>query len=312
MRKILVTAIGGNVANGILKILVKGNDEIYGCDINDFPVGIDKVKVFWKSDLAVSPDYIPNLLNKCLYYGITHIIPVNESEINVISNNIDLFAINNIKLIMQNKSVLDICLDKLTTMRYLSKFINENIPRTFTFNEFVENNETYVVKLRNSCGSKFLKYISTRDELEDLPHSNEEYIVQEYLENNDEEYTIGLFADKEEINTIIFKRKLHDGYTNFVELVQIDEIEVLAKNIANIFNLRGYINIQLRKKNGKYKIFEINPRISGTVYFRHMLGFDDVIWWINLVDGIENPKYVQKYNEAIGMRELTEKFIVIK
>ncbi|WP_310604084.1 ATP-grasp domain-containing protein, partial [Anaerosporobacter sp.] len=202
MRKILVTAIGGNVANGILKILSEGNDEIYGCDINEFPVGMDKVKVFWRSDLAVSPEYIQNLLSKCQCYGITHIIPVNESEIKVISDNIDLFESNNIKLIMQDKSVLDICLDKLNTMKYLDKFVPDNIPQTFTFDEFSDNGETYIAKLRNSCGSKFIKNIVTRGELENLPYSNDEYIIQEYLADSEEEYTIGLFASKDEVNTI--------------------------------------------------------------------------------------------------------------
>ena len=77
MRKILVTAISGDVSNGILKILRETGDEIYGCDINDYPVAMDKVKQFWKSDLALSPEYIENLILKCKELGITHLIPVN-------------------------------------------------------------------------------------------------------------------------------------------------------------------------------------------------------------------------------------------
>ena len=43
MRRILVTAISGDVANGILKILQDTEDCVYGCDIYDYPVGMDRV-----------------------------------------------------------------------------------------------------------------------------------------------------------------------------------------------------------------------------------------------------------------------------
>ena len=66
MRRILVTAISGDVANGILKILSETEDEIYGCDVNDYPVGMDKTKAYWKSDYAVSNCYVNNLLKKCI------------------------------------------------------------------------------------------------------------------------------------------------------------------------------------------------------------------------------------------------------
>ena len=56
--------------------------------------------------------------------------------------------------------------------------------------------------------------------------------------------------------------------------------EKTCKLIADKINLSGSINIQLRKKGERVAIFEINPRFSSTVKFRHMMGFEDVIWSI--------------------------------
>ncbi len=312
MRKILVTAISGNVSNGILKALRESEDKVYGCDIYDYPVGMDKVQEYWKSDMAVSEEYIPNLLLKCKEYGITHLIPVNEFEIKAINGNAELFHNAGIKLMINSPFVINNFLDKYKTIRYLQEIEKICVPKTYTYDEFVEDGNQYFVKLTNSCGSKYSKIITTKAELDELNLQKDEYVIQEYLSNSDEEYTVGVFSNGTDVSTIIFKRKLEHGYTSFVELVQDKDIDAEAKMIAERIGLKGYINIQLRKQRGKNYIFEINPRISGTVYFRHMLGFTDVLWWLDLLDGKNDFSYRCNYKTAIGMRELTEKFVVLE
>lgn len=311
MRKILVTAISGNVSNGILQNLYEGEDIVYGCDIYDYPVGMDKVQEFWKSDLAVEDCYIENLLKKCEEYDITHLIPVNEVEIEKISENRELFEKRNIKLLIQTENTIDTFLDKKKTIEFLEPYISRNLPRLYKKQEMIDGSN-YLIKMRKSCGSKFVKVVSSKAELEKFNLEDGTYVIQEYLENEQEEYTVGVFSDGNTIRTIIFKRKLEHGYTSFVELVQCREIENLAKEVAKILNLQGFINIQLRKAGGEYKIFEINPRISGTVRFRYLLGFDDVNWWLDLLDGKAQPEYFPRYKKAIGMRELREKFVILE
>lgn len=312
MRKILVTAISGNVANGILKILSDTDAELYGCDIFDYPVGMDKVVKLFRSKKAVDSEYIQDILNHCLEYGITHLIPVNEKEISVISNNRELFEKAGIKVVIQSKQIIDIFLDKYATYDYLKRITGINAPKTIMKEDYIEDGKNYIVKLKNDCGSKYLKVISSKDELDEVPLKDEEFVLQEYLEDAENEYTVGVFSDGCEINVISYKRKLTNGYSSFVEYVEDDSIIEMSNIIAKEINLRGYINIQLRKQNGKNFIFEINPRISGTVVFRHMLGFKDVLWWLDLLDGKTNIKYKQRYKKAIGVRELSEKYLVLE
>lgn len=311
MRKILVTAISGNVSNGILKILNHTEDNIYGCDINDYPVGMDKVENYWKSEPAVAPSYIDGLLEKCSEYGITHLIPVNESEIKVISENREKFKKNNIKVVINDTFIVNTFLNKYATFQYLNNIEGICVPKTYQYSEFHEEGKEYIVKLNHSCGSKYFEIVRSKDEAEALSLKDDEYVIQEYLKNSNEEYTVGVFSDGNKVHVITFKRKLQHGYTSFVELVQDEEIEKEAKIIAEKINLKGCINIQLRKQDGKNYIFEINPRISGTVYFRYMLGFNDVMWWLDLLDGRLDPQYVCQYRTAIGMRELSEKFVLL-
>lgn len=311
MRNILVTAISGDVANGILKCLKESEDNLYGCDVYDYPVGMDKVITYWKSEFAYHEKYISSLLDKCKEYQISHIIPVNEKEIEVINTNRHVFEENKIKLVMNDKDIINEFLDKKKTIQRLSTIDGIDVPQIYKKVEPGQEGKKYIVKPRKSCGSKELKIIQSQEEWNDIS-DQENYVLQEYIDAENEEYTVGVFSNGEKVSVIAYRRKLENGYTAFVELVHDEKMIEIANRIAASIHLKGYINIQLRKKEKCYYIFEINPRISGTVYFREMLGFHDVKWWLDLVDGYEEYSYQQVYKRAIGMRELSEKYVVLE
>lgn len=309
MRKILVTAISGNVANGILKEIQNEEDELYGCDVNDFPVGADIVKKYWKSDYAITPKYIGELLKKCEQYGITHIIPANEEEIIEINRNRIQFDEKGIKLLINSEFIINTFMNKYETYKYLLG-IGISVPKTFLFPDFKEDGKKYIVKFNHSCGSKLIKVITKKSEIEEMDIDPYKIVIQEYMENADEEYTVGVFSNGEKTVSIAFKRKLKNGYTDFVELIHDRDIERIAECVSYSIKLKGSINLQMRKDKGLYKIFEINPRLSGTVYFRYLLGFEDAKWWLNLIDDDIDFEYEEQYKKAIGVRELNEKFLV--
>lgn len=326
MRKILVTAVSGDIANGILKILQEQDAELYGCDVNSIAAGMDRVKKFWQSRYAVEEGYTEELLGKCLEYGITHLIPVNEREIEVVSDNRKLFEEHGIKIVIQDERILDICLDKYKTAQLLTDN-GFDVPGTYVNPCLIEvDGSSYICKPRKSNGSKGIQIYSA-GEIADIKKryyadetafnnindniQGEDCVYQRYIDS-DEEYTIGVFRDIAVINTIAFRRELKNGYSNIVKLSNAGEYAELAIRIAKLLNLKGYINIQLRKKDDRLYIFEINPRISGTVRFRHMLGFTDVLWWLDMLDNIAVPEFRCEYNEAVGIRELNEKYVILK
>ncbi len=312
MRRILVTAISGDVANGILKILQETGDSVYGCDIYDYPVGMDRVITYWKSDAAANPVYIENLLKKCGEYQITHLIPANEVEIKAISKNLSLFQNAGIKVMINDPDMIETLQDKYETIRMLNKIDGITAPKTYLYDDFHADGQAYIVKLRNSSGSKLLQRIKTVDEIDELKVDAEDIVIQEYIDEEAQEYTVGVFSDGRNTSTIIFRRKLKNGYTSFVELVEDEGIRDIAQKIVDYMELRGYINIQLRKHGEKNYIFEINARISGSVYFQYLLGHNIVIWWLDLLDGKSGHVYENKYKKAIGIRELTEKFVIME
>lgn len=308
MRKILVTAISGDIGNGVLKILQGVKCEAYGCDVNQYAAGMDKVKDFYKVPLASDENYIAQILEICKKRKIQYIIPTNERELEALSQNRSVFEKEKIHLVMQKNKVLELCLDKLKTMKFLE---SQEIltPCTCIATEELKMGKKVIVKPRKSNGSKNIRIYEPEEALP-IEKQNENYIIQEYVPG-DQEYTIGIFSDGKICNRIIFKRKLKNGYSDFVELIENKEIDEIAYKISSVFHLYGFINVQMREWEGKHYIIEINPRISGTVYFRHMLGYCDVLWWLDCMDGKDILPYVCNYEKAIGLRELCEKYVEI-
>lgn len=310
MRNILVTAIGGDVGHSILKCLYGKNNKLYGCDIVKYPVGGDLVEQYYKIEMASNLNYINSIIEICRLNNITHIIPVSEPEIIEISKNRDVFNELGIKLLINNENVLEICLDKYNTCEFLEAHGLNNMTYSL-YNEFIEDGRQYIAKLRRSCGSKLLRIFKHKLDLKDvvLKYDVDDLIIQEYIDAPDSEYTVGVFRYDEEVRVIIFNRELQNGFTKFIQLSHDKQIIKLAEDIAKYMKVTGSINIQLRKKDNTLYVFEINPRLSGTTNFRNKLGFIDVIWWLDAIDKKKIEKYNDKYETAIGVREMNEKII---
>lgn len=303
-RRILVTAISGDIANGVLHILRDAGVEfLVGTDINEYAVGMDQVDVFHRCRLAVDEGYVEEMAELCRRHGITHMIPVNEREIEVLSPVREKFEAMGVKMVLQSPEVLSICLDKFRTAEFL-RAAGVDVPAVVDPRQAAVPGagHGYIVKPRKSNGSKGIRRV------EAVTDCAEDEIVQEYIPGD--EYTVGVFSDGTVTNVVKFKRQLKNGMSHLVELSHDESIEATARKVAKAFGLRGYVNVQLRRFEGRNYVFEINPRISGTVRFRHMLGFCDVLWWLDLLDGKAAPSYEDAYEQAVGIREMSDKYLV--
>ena len=137
--------------------------------------------------------------------------------------------------------------------------------------------------------------------------ASERLVVQKYVGSSEDEYTVGAFSDGGQIRSVAFRRTLgFGGMSVRVETVVDETLDDIVRRAAELLELKGSINIQLRKENGKYYIFEINPRLSSTVRFRYKLGFKDVIWWLEMLDGVSTTDDFKINDGVIGLRYIDE------
>lgn len=312
---VLVTAISGDIANGILKILQNYDkvDNLYGTDIYDYPVGLNKVNKFYKIiPCAEREQYIIDLLAICDECNIDLLIPTNEKEIKAISDYRNEFQEKKIKLLIHNAEIYDIFLDKYRTAKMINLWKLPSI-ETYCIGDYNgQLKYPIIVKGRFSNGSRDVHLVENEEDFKRIVYDSN-LIVQKYIGVSEEEYTVPVvsFDGGKSIKFIPFKRKLsRAGYTSYVESVSSDkccQIEKICRVIAQNVKLYGSIDLQMRYADGDFYIFECNPRISGTVGFRDKLGFQDVIWWMEFI--LENRKdfnWQMPIEKYIGIRELNE------
>ena len=299
---VLVTAVGGDIGQSIARILrhFKQITSIVGTDISDSNAGPYFVDRFVLVPTATDKKYINALEEIVKENHISCIIPANETEIQVLNN----YLLNNkafvAPLVMANQKAINLCFDKYETIRFL-KANGISVPWTVPISQEPQKYPC-LLKNRRGSGSKSLIIIEDQRDWQYYRDKRSDAILQELLLPSDSEYTCGVYRGADKVTKcLIMKRVLKDGLTIRAEVVQDESIEELCFKVAELLELRGSINIQLRKIESGPEIFEINPRFSSTVLFRHHVNFCDLIWSIEdtlNIKLIEHPRSV-KYGTKI-------------
>ena len=308
---ILVTGCGGDIGQSIGKILNEYDkvNELYGCDISEKNPAKFIYSNFIKSIPCNDINYLTFLKDIVKKKKIDLIIPASEPELRFFTEK-KINDILDFKIILASLRAREIGFDKFKTAQFLKR---EGLPFPITFdvndvNEIIKF--PIILKSRNGSGSSNIYVIKDILSFNFFKKRNPDFILQEYLDGTNGEYTCGLFRSKNGvIRTIIIKRELKGGQTGYGEIIDNYEINLLLIDIASKLNLIGSINVQLRITSKGPIVFEINPRFSSTIRFRHLLGFKDLIWCIedHLNNSISNyesnsvgKKIYKGYNEYIS------------
>ena len=281
---ILVTGCGGDIGQSIGKILLKSKytKNLFGIDISNKNAAQFIYPNFSIGVPFTHPDYLQRLELFIDEHDIDLIIPIAEPELRFFSEQNILKTIGKAKMITASALALEIGFDKFKTAEFLKK---ENLPfpETFLAKSLKRiHNFPVILKSKTGSGSKDIHKINSIEEfLFHTKNTIDDYVVQEFISDEKGEFTCGVFrSSSKEIRTQIFKRELTSGYSGYGEVIENTIISNLLEKIAVKLDLVGSINIQLRIKENQPKVFEINPRFSSTVLFRHLLGFEDLIWSI--------------------------------
>lgn len=300
--KILVTGVAGDIGNGIGRILKGAGfvERLIGCDIHGEHMGgyiFDACEIVPK---ASSPDYIEALQAMTKRVGLDAIVVTSEPELRFFSGQAGKSFIGHLPLVMANQASMEIGFDKLKTAEFVAGL---GFPAPWTRPVAADEPVSYpcVLKSRFGAGNQGVYIVKDAGLVNAYRTLFPDYIWQEYMPDDDNEYTCGVYGCADgEIRTIIFRRRLVSGVTGYAELVQRAEIESLCVAVGRALNLRGSINIQLRLSARGPMIFEINPRFSSTVVFRHKLGFADLLW--SLQEQILGVKTAYKLLHPIGTK----------
>lgn len=341
---VLVTAIGGG-GHGeqivkALRLAGPGRYRIVGGDASHFCPQFGLVDEQVLLPKASAPDYIDAILAVCRHFGVRAIFHGCEPELLAFHSNRHRFAEAGIFLPINPPSVIDTCMDKFTTAQFLEAN-GFKPPWTKAF-EGVHSTEqvpmypVIVKPMRGGGGSRDCFIAQNKRQLEILAEylnvAKEPFLLQEYVGTHENEFTVGVLRDMDGrfINSIALRRLLNSALnirlavrntTGRCELGEwlvvstgvshgrIDdfpEIRAACERIADALDARGAINIQCRVVNGEVRVFEINPRFSGTTSLRAMVGYNepDILIRRHLLSETITPRF--KYRQGWILRSLME------
>lgn len=298
---VLVTSCGGDIGQSVGKILKIINHNAYGLDISAHNAA-QFIFDHFEIGLKVSDEnYTSNLKKFVSTNEIDVIIPVSEPELRYYTKYFDdIPVINGAKVLMVNHFSREIGFDKEKTCQFLKE---NQLPNPELYALDSENIIfPFIAKPRIGAGSSNIFMVNDFEEFKFISKKYDDFIYQELLDGREGEFTCCAYMSlNNKIRTISFKRELTSGgYSVYGEVVEDNRIDKLLVEIAMLLNLKGSINIQLRIHKGVPVVFEINPRFSSTILFRHLLGFKDLQWSLdelfgNNISNYSKPEIGQRF-----------------
>lgn len=329
---VLIAGIGGaSLGTEILKsISLAGRYKIYGCDISELAYG--HYQKGFADTFIVDPDnYIESVLEVCHKADVNFIIPGGEEPMILLSGGAKKFTDEGICLAANSPEVIKLNSNKIKCFQNLSE-LGFQVPLTKYVTQLSDLDEMIypcVVKpATGSGGSSFVFLAANKDEaslyLEYLSKNEKIAIVQEYIPEDEGEFTIGVLSlpNRQVACSVALKRifnsklsvfskgkvgLISSGYTQGL-IDEFPDICAVAEKIAIAIQSEGPINVQGRVKNGVLVPFEINPRFSASTYLRALAGINEVdIYLQYLATGsFEKPQAV---HAGYYLRSLSEVFV---
>jgi carbamoyl-phosphate synthase large subunit len=291
MHRVLVTAVGGNIGQGVVKALRAGRRAyfIVGTDMEPRSAGFSMV-----DRAAVTPPAMGSadaleaaLIETIEAERIEAIYVCSPQELTFFSEaRRRLEAATGVRVLINPDQVVRIGQDKIETVRFLEA---HRFPAPETrpaadrdaVDRLIERwGFPVICKPRSGWTSVNVFRAESRAAIDAAQALAPDLIVQRYLPGEHEEYTAGVVGSARARNFawIVLRRDLLQGTTYRTELAQGDAVQAIGGQIvemAQALGVEGCCNFQFRLVDGTPFVFEINPRFSGTSGIRYLYGFND-------------------------------------
>lgn len=269
----LVTGIGGNVGQGIVRNIraTEYAIKVVGCNVTAFSSGNYLVDTFYTVPYAFNPDYISRIASIVKQEGVDLIIPSTDYEVYYLALYRSLLGC---QVAASEVETARIYLDKLETFYHHSRhgiaFAASMLPSEYR-GEFAE----CIAKPKAGRGSRGL-HLNPKDL---SAFADAEYMVQEL--HRGEEITTAFYVTYDRClhGFITLSRTLENGATSSCRVVtEYDaQVQEILEQMIAASNIKGAANLQsIVRTDGRVVPFEVNCRISGTNSIRSNFGFADV------------------------------------
>jgi carbamoyl-phosphate synthase large subunit len=335
---VLLTCVGGLVAPGIIDNLrqLPEISRIIGTDLFEGAIGfhmVDKGYIVPKGD---SPEFVHVLSDIIEREAVDVVIPCSDEEVLSLSRYKESCDGKGVAILCSPYDITSIAIDKGRMLSFLQEqgvpvpkfFLPQNVAElALGADELGYPLKPVVVKPRLGRGGRGFRILkdevdvlSSRDSQEmklewfvDAVQQHEplQVVLMEYLPGMD--YSVDVLADKGRILFIVPRRRFKaiGGPSQLGDVFWNQEIVDLVRLIVNTFGFDSNVNIQLKYSeppNISPKVYEINPRVSGTIVAGTAADIDLLYYGIKHALGSQLPSGIIPHPVKI-IRYLKEYYV---
>lgn len=341
--RILITDVSHPVTPSALKALRQIKEEEYY--IVGIDSGQDTVGFLWTDSYYIvsppdKPEYIQEVLDICAKEKVELVIPWTNDEAVAISRAAPEFKKHGIALLCGSSKSIEKVVDKGKLFQELEK-TDIPIPKFRLASTPIEiekaaivlgyPQEPVVIKPRTLSGTRGFCILDTNtdlwkrglgnrlplpafldilSELKEAEKTHLNYLVMEFLPGDD--YSVDALCNNGTPLFIIPRRRLSaiGGVSHIAETSNNHEVRAMVSGIIKHFKLHLNVNVQVKYSRGQPLVYDVNPRISGTIVANAGVGINLLHFGIRLALGksIPNPKSC-KFQHAKMVRYWGEDYI---
>lgn len=314
---ILITSAGQRVSlvrsfQKELNNIIDGG-KVYTVDLNPLLAPACHVSDGYKSVPRVTDSsYLDELLQICKEWSVKMIIPTIDTELQILSNNINLFLNEGITPIVSSAEFINACRDKrIINDFFIERGIEIPIPMSkdnYTF--------PFFIKPYDGSLSKDIFLINSKEDLTDYHFSNSKLMFMEYINPKEfDEYTVDCYYNKQNNLICVVPRKrifvrageINKGVTHKNEIVSY-----LKERLNHISGAIGCLTMQFFFNPDTKRIIgiEINPRFGGGFPLSYLAGANYPSWLIREYINDESIEYFDEWEENLLMLRYDDEILV--
>lgn len=314
-KTILFTGAGGSGTIFLIKNL-RSKYRIIVADMNKYSAGLYLAHKGYILPPCVDNNYLPSLDQIIKKEKVDVIVPLIDEELLSIRK----FYQNKEKpkVLLPQEKFIELCLNKWNLMNALAKK-GISCPKTYlleSFERFPKSLLPFIIKPITGRGSRGVKIIKAQGDWENYFKENsykkEELIIQEFLSGT--EFTISVVVSQSgKVLSVVPKEVIFKkGITKVAVTRANKKIDALCRKVQKQFQADGPFNVQLiiDAKDGRARVFEINPRFSTTVVLTSQAGVDEVGWLIEDLFGRTPKKFLPGFQEDLLMIRYEEQIFL--
>ncbi len=335
---VLLTSVGGLVSPGIIENLrsLPEVSRIIGVDASADAIGFYMVDKDYVVPMGNDPEYMAVIYDIVKREKVNIIIPCSDEEVFTLSCHKESLRKEGIAVLCPEHEIVATAIDKGCMLDF-AKEHNLPVPNFFlaaSVDEAVQAVEKLgypskpvVVKPRRGRGGRGFRVLREDVDILSTRYSHEmklswfmeavkqqeslEIVLMEYLPGED--YSVDVLADNGHLWFVVPRKRIKAilGPSQLGVVAWNQEVVDIVQLIVKAFGFDSNVNIQLRySTDHKPLVYEINPRISGTIIAGASAGVDLLREGIRYALGLKpSIAFMSKPRSLKMIRYLKEYFV---